>query len=320
MDVKMVMLPPQSDVTRRWAEQLTNDVQGLSVVVCESDDEAATEIGDADAAFGTLPPQLLANATRLRWLQAPAAAPPAGYYSPELVAHPLVVTNFRGVYNDHLGTHAMALTLALARNLQRYLPKQHLGKWDPNKDPSSVIHLPEATALIIGVGGVGTALVGYCKAFGMRVIGVDLVSKDVPDAEMHTVQELDRLLPEADVVILTVPHTPDTEGLMDARRFALMKSSAVLVNIGRGMTVRLDDLQQALINDEIAGAGLDVYEIEPLPPEHPLWTTPNVLLTPHTAMTGPHTPERRYEVFVENARRFVAGEQFINVSNKELGF
>src|SRR5690606_34618050 len=118
--------------------------------------------------------------------------------------------------------------------------------WDPVDDDSAVIHLPEATALIVGVGGIGSALVGYCRALGMQVHGTDARITEHPGAEIHPPQALDALLPSADLVFLTVPHTPATEGLMNRRRFALMRNTAVLVNIGRGATVRLSDLVDAL--------------------------------------------------------------------------
>ena len=184
------------------------------------------------------------------------------------------------------------------------------------------MHLPEATALIIGVGGIGGETARLCAAFGMRVLGVDARREDRPEgvAELHRPEALDRLLPEADFVIMTVPHTPQTEGMMDAARFKLMKRSAFLINIGRGMTVRLDDLNQALRDGDIGGAGLDVYEIEPLPSDHPLWTARNVLLTPHTAGFGPYLDERRLAIIVDNARRFAAGQPLRNVVDKQNWF
>jgi phosphoglycerate dehydrogenase-like enzyme len=185
-----------------------------------------------------------------------------------------------------------------------------------------VVHLPESTALIVGVGGIGAETARVCAAFGMRVIGVDARREDVPAGvdELHRPEALDRLLPEADFVIMTVPHTPQTEGMMNAERFKLMKRSAFLINIGRGMTVRLDDLNQALRDGQIAGAGLDVFEIEPLPPDHPLWTAPNVLLTPHVAGQGPYLDDRRLEIIVDNARRFAAGRPLRNVVDKANWF
>jgi phosphoglycerate dehydrogenase-like enzyme len=137
---------------------------------------------------------------------------------------------------------------------------------------------------------------------------------------MHPPEALDRLLPEADFVIMTVPHTPHTEGMMNAARFALMKPSAFLINIGRGMTVKLDDLNRALRDGTIGGAGLDVYEIEPLPADHPLWTAPNVMLTPHVAAHGPYLDERRLQIIVDNGHRFASGDALRNVVDKANWF
>jgi phosphoglycerate dehydrogenase-like enzyme len=139
-------------------------------------------------------------------------------------------------------------------------------------------------------------------------------------AELHTPDALDDLLPRADFVILTIPHTPETEGLMNAARFNRMKSSAYFINIGRGKTTRLDDLVDALRAGKIAGAGLDVFEVEPLPADHPLWEAPNALLTPHTAGFGPYLDDRRQAIIVDNARRFVRGERLQNVVDKAHWF
>jgi phosphoglycerate dehydrogenase-like enzyme len=128
------------------------------------------------------------------------------------------------------------------------------------------------------------------------------------------------MLPRADVVIATTPHTPETEGIWNAQRFKLMKNSAFFINIGRGKTTRLDDLVGALRAGEIAGAGLDVFEQEPLPADHPLWTLPGVIITPHTAGFGPYLDERRYEILLDNCRRFIAGQPLRNVVDKSSWF
>jgi phosphoglycerate dehydrogenase-like enzyme len=317
-----VFLPPQTDTTRQWAELLGRDVPELDVVVAESAEDAARELTRADAAFGTLLPELMKNAQGLTWLQAPAIAPPAGYYYDELVEHPVVVTNFRGIFNDHISAHIMAFVLAFARGFHRYFPRQMRHEWAPDALDTGVVHLPASTALIVGVGGIGGETAVKCAAFGMRVIGIDARRTDRPEgvAELHTPDYLDDLLPRADFVILTIPHTPETEGLMNAERFNHMKPSAFFINIGRGKTTRLDDLVAALIAGRLAGAGLDVYEEEPLPANHPLWSAPNVLLTPHTAGFGPYLDDRRVEVIIENARRFVRGEALVNVVDKRHWF
>jgi phosphoglycerate dehydrogenase-like enzyme len=318
----LLMLPPQTAITRQWAARLAAAVPELSVRAPEDLEQAARAVGDAAAAFGTIPPDLLRQASRLRWLQAPQAAPPAGYYYPELVAHPVVVTNFREIYNDHIGAHIMAFVLAFARGLHRYLPQQLRREWRPAPLDTGVVHLPEATALVVGVGGIGAEAARLAAAFGMRVIGVDARRREAPPgvAELHHPAELDSLLPQGDFVILTVPHTPATEGFMNRARFQRMKRTAFFVNIGRGMTTRLDDLVAALRAGEIAGAGLDVFEQEPLPADHPLWTMPGVLITPHTAGYGPYLDDRRFEILLDNCRRFLAGQPLRNVVDKTSWF
>ena len=322
MAATLLMLPPQTSTTRDWAKRLAAALPELSVVVAEDGAEAAGAVGRAEAAFGTMPPGLLREASRLRWIQAPQAAPPAGWYYPELIAHPAVVTNFREIYNDHIGAHIMAFILAFARGLHQYLPQQLERRWRPAPHDTGVIHLPEATALIVGVGGIGAEAARLAAAFGMRVIGVDARRREAPPgvAELYGQEALDSLLPRADFVILTVPHTPATEGFMNRARFRLMKRSAFFINIGRGMTTRLDDLTAALEAGEIAGAGLDVFEQEPLAADHPLWTMPGVLITPHTAGFGPYLDERRYDILLDNSRRFLAGQPLRNVVDKPAWF
>ena len=318
----LLVLPPMSPTTKDWATRLAAALPALRVVLAEDEAAAARLIADADAAFGTLSPALLRQAGKLRWLQAPQAAPPAGYYYPDLVTHPVIVTNFREIYNDHIAAHIMAFVLAFARGLQHYLPQQQRREWRPGTLDTGVIHLPEASALIVGVGGIGAETARLAAEFGMNVMGVDARRRDPPPGlrKLDGPDALDALLPLADFVILTVPHTPETEGFMHRARFQRMKRSAFFINIGRGMTTRLDDLVAALRAGEIAGAGLDVFEQEPLPADHPLWTLPGVLITPHTAGYGPYLDDRRFAILLDNSRRFLAGEPLRNVVDKAHWF
>jgi phosphoglycerate dehydrogenase-like enzyme len=320
---KFVMLPPQSDTTRDWGKRLADAVPEARVVVAEDADAAAREIVDAEAAFGWLGRDLLAKAKKLRWLQAPQAAPAAGYYYPELIAHPLVVTNFREIFNDHIGAHILAFVLAFARGLHVFIPQQLRREWKKSPAESGdVVHLPEATALVVGVGGIGAETARLLAAFGVTVLASDARRTAAPEgvAELHPPAALDELLPRADFVILTVPHTPATEGFFDRARFRRMKRTAFFINIGRGMTTKLDDLVAALTAGEIAGAALDVYEQEPLPREHPLWMLPNVLLTPHMAGHGPYLDDRRFQIIVDNCRAFAGGRALRNTVDKASWF
>jgi phosphoglycerate dehydrogenase-like enzyme len=317
-----VMLPPQTGVTRDWAGKLAAELPDMTLLVPEDEAAASEAIVEADGAFGVLHPQLLARARKLRWLQSPQIAPPAGYFYPELIEHPLVVTNMREIFNDHIGAHIMAFVLAFARGLHYYLPQQFRGEWNRRPEDTGVVHLPEATALIVGVGGIGAEAARLAAAFGMTVIGTDARRETRPEglAELHKPESLDTLLPRADFVILTVPHTPSTEGFFNRERFRRMKPSAFFINIGRGRTTKLDDLVAALEAGEIAGAGLDVFEQEPLPPGHRLWTLPNVLITPHSAGFGPYLDDRRYEIVRDNCRAMLEGAKLRNVVDKANWF
>src|ERR1700682_1615035 len=166
---KLVFLPPQRDFSRAWAAAVAEQVPEMTVVVAEGLDDARREIGDADSVFGVISPELLQVATKLKWLQAPSIAPPAGYYSPELIAHPVTVTNFRGIFNEHIAAHIMAFVLAFARGFHQYFPLQRKHEWAPAALDTGVVHLPESTALIVRVGGIGAAGARLCAAVGMRV-------------------------------------------------------------------------------------------------------------------------------------------------------
>ena len=216
----------------------------------------------------------------------------------------------------------MAFVLAFARGLHVYIPQQLRHEWKRPTEDHGVVHLPDSTALIVGVGGIGAATAQLASAFGMKVLATDARRTEAPAGvtELHKPEALDELLPRADFVILTVPHTPATEGFFNRARFQRMKRSAFFINIGRGMTTRLDDLVAALRAGEIAGAALDVYEQEPLPAEHPLWGMPNVLLTPHMAGYGPYLNDRRFEIIVDNCRAFAAGRALRNVVDKASWF
>jgi phosphoglycerate dehydrogenase-like enzyme len=322
MGLTFLMLPPQSDLTREWGRRLAAALPEVQVVAAEDEAEARRAIGEAEAAYGVLPPALLAEASRLRWLQSPQAAPPAGYYYPALIAHPVTITNMREIYSDHIGAHIMAFVLAFARGFHIYIPQQMRREWKKPPEDQGVVHLPEATMLIVGLGGIGAEAARLAATFGMTVLATDARrTEPTPGVtELHPAEALDALLPRADFVVLTVPHTPATEGFFHRARFRRMKPQAFFINIGRGMTIRLDDLVAALRAGEVAGAGLDVFEIEPLPAEHPLWTMPNVLITPHMAGYGPYLNERRFQIILDNCRAFAAGGKLRNVVDKANWF
>src|SRR5437764_11419120 len=180
MPVTLLMMPPQNDKTREWGQRVGAACPELEIIVPETIEGAKQAIAMADAAYGTIPPALLARAEKLRWLQAPQAAPPAGYYYKERIEHPVAITNFRAIYNDHIGAHVMAFVLAFARGLHVYLPQQLGREWKKQPNDTGIVHLPEATALVVGVGGIGSEVARLAAAFGITVIGIDERRQDKP--------------------------------------------------------------------------------------------------------------------------------------------
>ena len=317
MGFKLVICPP--NYQEDWPDKLREAVPGIDVHLCPTVGEAMEVIGDADAAFGDIVPELFARAHNLKWIACPLAGPKPDFYHQELIDSDVVVTNTREIYNDHISAHIMAFVLAFARGFQLYIPQQIAGAWHQR---TASVHLPDATAVVVGVGGIGRETARLCAEFGMTVLGVDPRLDEAPPgvAELHRPGDLDTVLPRGDFVIVTVPETPETQGMFDARKFQLMKNEAFFINIGRGATVVLDDLVAALQQQQIGGAGLDVYQVEPLPADHPLWRIFGVLLTPHVAGNGPYLDQRRTDLFIDNCKRFNAGQPLRNVVDKARWF
>lgn len=308
-----------SESIDRWPDLLRESIPDIEVNVARSTGEAMEMIGEADAAFGNIVSEVFEKQTKLRWIACPQAGPAAGYYHPDLIGSDVVVTNTRDIYNDHISNHIMSYVLAFARGLHTYIRSQVEGEWQPGYE---IVNLPDATAAVVGIGGIGGETARLCSEFGMTVIGVDPRVEEAPKgvSEVVSPDDLDEALAKADFVIVTVPETPETQGLFNIEKFRRMRSSAHFINIGRGATVVLDDLVTALEDGEIRGAALDVFEVEPLPAGHPLWGMTNVIITPHCAGAGPYLDDRRTELFVENCVRFNEGRELKNVVDKANWF
>ncbi|PZC44678.1 MAG: Phosphoglycerate dehydrogenase [Chloroflexi bacterium] len=323
---KLIFMPTLSNLQKDWAAKLNNELPGFEIVISNDEEEAMNEIKDSDAAFGYVSNKLLKRATKLRWIQAHHAAPPPGFYYEELTQSPVTVTNFRGVYNDHISAHIMMYVLGLSRGITGYFRAQNERSYDVNANDQPFVFLPDSTAIIFGIGGIGTETSKHCKSFGMNVIGIDPRVSQAPDTvdRLVTPDDYQKVIGKADFVIVTMPLTPENEFFFNSEVFSMMKSSAYFINIGRGKTTNLNDLVMAIKSNEIAGAGLDVYDTEPLPKDHELWSLQNVILTPHVAAKedgpGGDVNERKFKVLLENAQRFEKGEQLLNIVDKNLWF
>ena len=297
-----------------WLGKLRAISPEVEVVVADDETEAVKQVREAEALYGRLTPAMLAAAEKLQWVQATGIGLEGSMF-PELIASDVVMTNMRGVYSDHIADHVFGYILTFARGLHVYLRQQLSRTWQPGVP---IHYLPETTLGIIGLGGIGAQVARRGRFFGMRVLAVDPSPKgDTGLAEqVWGMDGLPEMLGQADFVVICAPHTPVTERLFGAAQLRAMKPTAYLMNIGRGVIVQLEALTQALQTGEIAGAALDVFEREPLPADHPLWEMENVIVTPHVADTGPYVHDRRMELFLENARRFVAGQPLLTVVDK----
>jgi phosphoglycerate dehydrogenase-like enzyme len=302
--------------------------------------EAEAAMPGADALIGKITPAMLACADRLVWVQSFTASL-EHYMFPELVSHPCVLTNVRGLFGDVIADQVMGYVLCFARNLHTYVRRQIEHRYAPTGGESArvsnitgpgtvnamdraTIYLPDAKMGIIGMGGIGCEIARRARAFSMSVRSLDRFPERVKVPYAHDppvgVDRLPELLAWCDFAVIAAPHTPETAGWFHAGTLAHLRPSSYLINIGRGAIVVLDDLVAALRAGRLAGAALDVYEIEPLPAGHPLWDFPNVILTPHTAGYSTVIAARHLAALVDNVRRFACGEAVKNVVNKALWF
>lgn len=313
--MRLVLNPPRG---QDWVTALQAAAPRVEII--EAADAAVPEaLRVAEAFYGTIRPEWLAAAPRLRWIQSPVAGLEHTMFA-ELARSPVVLTNMRGIYSDHIADHAYGLLLALARGFPPFARRQARREWNP--EGVRIVHLPGATLGILGLGGIGRELARRAKVSGMTVLAVDARPGDRPEAvdELWPVERLRDLLEQSDFVAICAPHTPATARLLDGEKLAWMRPTAYLINVGRGVIVELAALTEALQQGRLAGAALDVFETEPLPADHPLWDMENVLITPHVAWLGPDSEPRRLEVLCENLRRFVAGEPLLNIVDKARWF
>jgi len=335
--MKLIIYPAVE--LERW-EVLRAAAPGAEWVNAATEGEAEEALQGADGFLGKITPRMLARADRLRWVQAFTVSL-EHYMFPDLAAHPCVLTNTRGLFGDVIADQVMGYVLCFARNLHTYIRLQLEHRYEPAGGEAArtnnaagagtvgamdraTIHLPQATMGIIGMGGIGCEIARRARAFGMAVRGVDRHPDRVWPPEgverVDGIDSLGELLGWSDFAVIAAPHTPETARLFDAGTLALLRHTSYLINVGRGAIVVLDDLVAALRAGRLAGAALDVYEVEPLPADHPLWDYSNVILTPHTAGYSTVIAARHLATLVENVGRFARGEMLLNIVDKTLWF
>jgi len=305
---------------------LVHELEGVSPkarIVAVDQKNVIQEIGDADAFIGDITPAEVRAGKRLQWVQVMSAGVEHVLFlsgGNDLRNSNIVLTNNKIVQGPEIADHAMAMLLMLSRRLRKYVSDDERENWDESSFTG--IELRGKTAVVIGVGGIGMQIATRAWAFGMNVIGVDPEDKPFTPFITKVVKpdHLDEVLPEADVVFISAPHTEQSHKMMGAREFELMKQKSYFVAVSRGGIYDMNGLVKALDSKRLAGAGVDVTDPEPLPKGHPLWKFNNVVITPHIAGRSDRDNERMVGTIKENVQRFVDGKPLVNVVDKQKGY
>jgi phosphoglycerate dehydrogenase-like enzyme len=311
-----------------WAEPLRAAAPGVQIIAAPTPDAAARLLGDADVYIGICTPAVFDAGRNLKWIQLwSAGADPCA----ELIAssgRPILLTNAQALYGPQIAEHTVGYILALARRLHTYRDEQRAQQWSHSVGDPRVVtglgiwELEGKNLLVVGLGGVGTEVARRAHALGMRVRATRNTGREGPEFVEYVglADEAATLAAWADVIVNCTPLTADTHGMFNAAFFSAVKPSAYFINVGRGESVVTADLVSALQAGRLAGAALDVTDPEPLPPNHPLWHMPNVIITPHVAVASDLVLGRGTTLAAENLRRYVHGERVLSVVDVRRGY
>ena len=324
-----------------WAFQLMEreaDGSGDGVASVHPELLAAVRAAEIYLGYG-VPPALLRAATKLKWVHTGTAGVGSAL-TPEMLGSAVLFTNSKGIHAPPMGDTALAMILHFSRGLDFGVTAKAAKRWDTGpyfREDHPLTELAISTVGVFGFGGIGRQVAMRARALGARVLAFDRAPEPSTGvgrvSPVHRAGESDsgleilqgesgfhRLLSESDFLVLSAPETPETRGKLSSAALARMKTTAVLINLSRGSLVDEGALVEALREGRLRGAGLDVFTEEPLPPDHPLWTLPNVLLTPHVSAVTRGFWRRQTDLIVENLRRYLAGEELLNLVDKEAGF
>ncbi len=302
---KIVVTIPVKDRHKQYLEDIG---AGCSFCYASASDVTGEMIRDADIIIGNVEPELLKEAADLKWMQLNSAGSD-NYCVPGVLRPGAVLTNATGAYGLAISEYMVGLSFVLQNKFYRYIRNQTDHQW---KDEGNVTSVWASTTLVVGLGDIGGEYAKRMKALGSHTIGIRRTEGEKPEYldEIYTTESLDELLPRADFVALSLPNSPSTRHIMDERRLRLMKPGAYLLNVGRGSAIDGDALCRVLKEGHLGGCGLDVTEPEPLPPDHPLWDAPRLVITPHISGQNhlAETFERIVRIAGENLKKFLAGD------------
>ena len=318
-----VLVGPSQVGLQKAIPDLAQKYPELDFACCGNRDDVPKMIVDAAVYVGPVTPEMLRAAKKLEWLQVTSTGVDRYLAIPELGASDIVLTNARGCHARCVAESAFAMILAFTRGIRESVLRQQDREWNQQGMRGALMGLTEATIGIIGFGSIGRAVAQLAQAHCMRILAVDLYPRDKPDfvGALWGLEGLEALLRQADYVVVTVPRTALSLGMIGAAQLAPMKPTALLVGVSRGGVIDQEALAQALRERRISAAALDVFQTEPLSADSELWDLPNLLITPHIAGGSQWECRRMLEILDDNLGRFLRGESPLrNQVDKEKGF
>ena len=315
-DKNILVVMPVKDEHKKTLEQHS---QNNKFIYSSYDKVTQEMVQEANVIIGNVDPFYLQKAKNLEWLQLNSAGADP-YVKKGVLPEDVILTNATGSYGPSVAEHMLAVLFSLQKKLHLYRDNQNQCEW---QDEGGIMSLYGGTLLIVGLGDIGLYFARLMKNFDYHIIGIKRRPGQVPQDidELHTMNDLDKLLPEADVVLSVLPDSKATRNIFNKDRFEKMKNTAILLNAGRGSAVNTEDLCEALIQGQIYGAGLDVTDPEPLQTQHKLWNVENVIITPHVAgdFHHPATLYRIVDIVAGNLQRYLEGEQLMNIVDTTTG-
>jgi len=309
-------------IVEDYLSRISSLLEGQNFVICRDLDSIKREIVDADAMIGwRITPEVFAEAKRLKWIQFGSAGIDHTIF-PELLQSDVVLTTLSGIHTMVVAEHVIGQMLALTRRLNLASELQAEHRYDRSELSATCSELSDGTVGIIGLGKIGLNIARLAKAFNMNVVGTKrTVNGNLPNVdEIYPPDNLEKVLSISDFLVIVVPLTSQTEALIGKGEIAKMKKGSYLINVARGAMVDHEALGEALRTGHIAGAALDVFPVEPLPSDSPIWDMPNVIITPHTGASSPRYSERAADILRHNVNAFISDGEMLNVYRKERGY
>lgn len=308
------------NIEPRHRDKLMAAGEGCDFMFTAMGEATEEQVQWADIIIGNVPAEYIKSSEHLELLQLFSAGTDP-YIVPGVLREKTVLANATGAYGKAVSEHAFALTLMLQKKLHLYRDDQRLSQW---KDEGPVTSVSDSTVVVVGLGDIGLHYARLAHNMGAHVIGVKRRAGDCPDGvdELCLSEEMDKALAKADIIASFLPGTGGTYHTYNAERFAVMKPSAIFINCGRGSAVDSEALFDALECGKIGAAGIDVAEIEPLPPESRLWQLQNLVITPHISGNF-HLPdilERVVDIACTNLRANLGGGEYINIVDMKTGY